>query len=223
MLDWLDAEGLAEDTIVVYSSDQGFFLGDHGWFDKRLMFDESLRMPLLIRWPAEIEPRAQCEAMITNVDFAATFLDMCGVDVDEALPDNQGRSFRALLRGETVDDWPTSMYYRYWEHDDPSHHAPAHYGVRTLRHKYIVYYNDGMGSPGSSSRTMPVEYELYDLVEDPMELTNVIDDPAHEQVRRSLEHELARLQGQFGDLPYTGPDTPRPDWCEGITPPDWGQ
>ncbi len=212
LLDWLDREGLADDTIVVYTSDQGFFLGDHGWFDKRLMFEESLGMPLVIRWPAEIPPFSRCEAIITNVDFAATFLDMCGVDPATSLPQQQGRSFRALLRGEQVPDWPSSMYYRYWEHDDPAHHAPAHYGVRTERYKYIVYYNDGLGTPGSSDRVMPVEYELYDLAEDPAELVNVVDEPAYRAVRRDLEAELERLQRHYGDQPYQGPDTPRLDW-----------
>ena len=211
LLDWLDAEGLAGNTVVVYTSDQGFFLGDHGWFDKRLMFDESLTMPMLMRWPAEIEPGSHVEAMITNVDFAATFLDMAGESA-EALPAQQGRSFRPLLRGETVEDWPQSMYYRYWEHDDPEHHAPAHYGVRTATHKFIHYYNDGLGTPGSSDRVMPSEFELYDLVADPAELTNVANDPSYAEIRRDLEAELARLQELYGDRPYEGPDTPRLDW-----------
>ena len=211
VLDWLDEEGLAENTLVVYTSDQGFFLGDHGWFDKRLMFDESLTMPMLVRWPAEVGPGTRVEAMITNVDFAATFLDVCGEDAS-ALPANQGRSFRALLRGDQVDGWQESMYYRYWEHDDPEHHAPAHYGVRTRTHKFIHYYNDGLGTPGSSGRVLPSEYELYDLVSDPAELNNVADDPAYRDIRSGLEAELARLQAHYGDRPYIGPDTPRLDW-----------
>lgn len=211
LLDWLDAEGIAGNTVVVYTSDQGFFLGDHGWFDKRLMFDESLTMPMLMRWPAEIEPGSHVEAMITNVDFAATFLDMAGESA-EALPAQQGRSFRPLLRGESVEDWPQSMYYRYWEHDDPEHHAPAHYGVRTATHKFIHYYNDGLGTPGSSERVMPSEFELYDLVADPAEVHNVADDPSYTEVRRDLEAELARLQELYGDRPYEGPETPRLDW-----------
>jgi choline-sulfatase len=105
LLDWLAAEGLAENTIVVYTSDQGFFLGDHGWFDKRLMYEQSLGMPLVIRWPAEITAGTRCQEMIINVDFAATFLDMCGLDPDVALPHQQGRSFRVLLRGTDVPDW----------------------------------------------------------------------------------------------------------------------
>lgn len=211
VLDWLDDEGLAENTLVVYTSDQGFFLGDHGWFDKRLMFDESLTMPMLVRWPAEIDAGTRVEAMITNVDFAATFLDVCGEDTAQ-LPQQQGRSFRALLRGEDVEGWPESMYYRYWEHDDPEHHAPAHYGVRTRTHKFIHYYNDGLGTPGSSGRVLPSEYELYDLVSDPAELNNVADDPAYREIRAELEAELARLQDHYGDRPYAGPGTPRLDW-----------
>lgn len=212
LLDHLAAEGLAENTVVVYASDQGFFLGDHGWFDKRLMFDESLTMPLLIRWPAEIEPGTRVDAMLTNVDFAATFLDMCGFDVADELPANQGTSFRALLRGERVEGWRDAIYYRYWEHDDPNHAAPAHYGIRTRTHKYIHYYNDGLGSPGSSDRVMPEEFELYDLVADPAELHNVVDDPGHADVLADLRRRLGELQAEFGDQPYAGPDTPRLDW-----------
>ncbi|TRY18222.1 sulfatase [Tessaracoccus rhinocerotis] len=212
LLDHLEAEGLAEDTIVVYASDQGFFLGDHGWFDKRLMFDESLTMPMLLRWPAEVPAGTRVDAMITNVDFAATFLDMCGLDVSAELPANQGTSFRPLLRGEDVDGWRDAVYYRYWEHDDPNHAAPAHYGIRTRTHKYIHYYNDGLGSPGSSDRIMPEEFELYDLVADPAELVNVADDPAYVDVLADLRRRLAELQAEYGDEPYRGPDTPRLDW-----------
>ena len=95
------------------------------------MFDQSLQMPMLVRWPAEIPAGSRSEAIITNVDFAATFLDACGVDPGQALPTSQGRSFRALLRGEPAEDWADAAYYRYWEHDDPIHAAPAHYGIRT--------------------------------------------------------------------------------------------
>ncbi len=203
---------MAENTIVVYTSDQGFFLGDHGWFDKRLMYEQSLGMPLVIRWPAEITAGTRCQEMITNVDFAATFLDMCGLDPDVALPHQQGRSFRVLLRGTDVPDWPSAVYYRYWEHDDPEHHAPAHYGVRSEDFKYIVYYNDGLGTPGSSERVLPTEYELFDLRRDPAELHNVVDDPDYAAVRLELEAELGRLQDKYADEPYQGPQTPRLHW-----------
>ena len=212
LLDHLEATGLAENTIVVYTSDQGFFLGDHGWFDKRLMFDQSLQMPMLVRWPAQIAAGSRCEAIVTNVDFAATFLDACGIPVDEALPTNQGRSFLPLLRGEQVQDWPEAMYYRYWEHDDPIHAAPAHYGIRTATHKLIHYYGAGLGVPGASDRVFPPEWELYDMTADPTEVRNVADDPAYAQVRAELEEMLADYQRHYGDQPYVGPETPTQEW-----------
>ena len=212
MLDHLDVKGLAENTLIVYTSDQGFFLGDHGWFDKRLMFDQSLQMPMLVRWPAEIAAGSRCEAIITNVDFAATFLDVCGIDADDTLPTSQGRSFRALLRGEEVEDWPDAAYYRYWEHDDPIHAAPAHYGIRTRTHKLIYYYGAGLGVPGASDREFEPEWELYDLEADPTEVRNVADDPDYAEVRAQLVAKLAEYQRRYRDEPYTGAGTPQPSW-----------
>ncbi|NHI15773.1 sulfatase [Microbacterium excoecariae] len=212
LLDHLEEKGLAENTLVVYTSDQGFFLGDHGWFDKRLMFDQSLQMPMLIRWPAEIAAGSRCEGIITNVDFAATFLDIAGVDAGEAMPTSQGRSFRALLRGEEVEDWPDAAYYRYWEHDDPIHAAPAHYGIRTARHKLIYYYGAGLGVPGASDAEFEPEWELYDLAADPTEVRNVADDPAYAEIRADLEDKLAAYQARYDDEPYRGPGTPAPEW-----------
>lgn len=212
LLDHLDERGLAENTVVVYTSDQGFFLGDHGWFDKRLMYDESLQMPMLVRWPAEIPAGSRSDAIITNVDFAATFLDICGLDAAEALPTSQGRSFRPLLRGETIADWADAAYYRYWEHDDPIHGAPAHYGIRTQHYKLIYYYGAGLGVPGASARELPPEWELYDLDADPSELRNVADDPAYSRVKAELETKLSEYQRHYGDEPYRGSGTPHPSW-----------
>ncbi|GGD29548.1 sulfatase [Microbacterium faecale] len=212
VLDRLEEKGIADNTLVVYTSDQGFFLGDHGWFDKRLMFDQSLQMPMLIRWPAEIAPGSRCEAVITNVDFAATFLDIAGFDAAEVLPTSQGRSFRPLLRGEEVEDWPDAAYYRYWEHDDPIHGAPAHYGIRTKDHKLIYYYGAGLDVPGASREVYEPEWELYDLNADPTEVDNVAADPAYASIKAELETKLAQYQERYGDEPYRGPDTPRPEW-----------
>lgn len=212
LLDYLDERGLAENTLVVYTSDQGFFLGDHGWFDKRLMFDQSLQMPMLMRWPAEIEAGSRCEAIITNVDFAATFLDVCGIDADAAMPTSQGRSFLPLLRGEQIDDWADAAYYRYWEHDDPIHAAPAHYGIRTAGYKLIYYYGAGLGVPGASERILEPEWELYDLHADPTEVRNVADDPAYAEIRERLAQKLVEYQRHYSDEPYVGPQTPRPEW-----------
>ncbi|GAA3777881.1 sulfatase [Microbacterium kribbense] len=212
LLGYLDEHGLADNTLVVYTSDQGFFLGDHGWFDKRLMFDQSLQMPMLVRWPAEIPAGSRCEAIITNVDFAATFLDIAGIDADVALPTSQGRSFRPLLRGEQVEDWADAAYYRYWEHDDPIHAAPAHYGIRTADYKLIYYYGAGLGVPGASDVVFEPEWELYDLHADPTEVRNVADDPAYAQIKAELQVKLGQYQARYQDEPYRGPGTSHPDW-----------
>jgi len=200
LLDRLDAEGIADNTVVVYTSDQGFFLGDHGWFDKRLMYEQSLNMPFLIRYPDVIEAGSTNSDIAVNVDFAPTFLELAGVDTPDHL---QGRSLVPLLGGDTPDDWPTSMYYRYWMHRDGAHLCPAHYGVRTKTHKLICYYNDPLGQEGANGPADPVEWELFDLVEDPMEINNVIDDEGYAAVRSELEDELKRLQSELGDIAYT--------------------
>ena len=201
LLDRLDDLGLSDDTIVVYTSDQGFFLGDHGWFDKRLMYEESLAMPLLIRYPAATAGGTTCDDIVLNVDFAPTLLDL----MDVAVPDDvQGSSFAPLLRGEPVEGWQESMYYRYWMHRDGAHNTPAHYGVRTRTHKLICYYNDPLDQPGANGPIDPIEWELFDLVADPLERSNVIADPAFAEVRSELLDELARLQADLGDDPYPG-------------------
>ena len=199
LLDRLDRDGLTENTIVIYTSDQGFFLGDHGWFDKRLMYEESLTMPFLMRYPNGIAPGSTNDDVIVNVDFAPTLLDLAGVDQPDHL---QGRSFAPVLGGVTPPDWPTSMYYRYWMHRDGAHLCPAHYGVRTRTHKLICYYNDPLDQLGANGPADPIEWELFDLVNDPLEVSNVIDDPAYTDVLAELRSELARLQIELGDHPY---------------------
>jgi len=199
LLDSLDERDLTDDTIVVYTSDQGFFLGDHGWFDKRLMYEESLAMPLLIRYPAAIPTGTASDDIVVNVDFGPTLLDLCGLDVPDHV---QGRSFAPTLRGETPDDWPESMYYRYWMHNDGDHACPAHYGVRTRTHKLICYYNDPLGQPGARGPSNPIEWELFDLVADPLETDNVSGKPGTEAITAELLGELERLQGAVGDAPF---------------------
>ena len=201
LLDRLDEDGLADNTIVIYTSDQGFFLGDHGWFDKRLMYEESLNMPLLMRYPKTIRAGSTNDDVIVNVDFAPTLLDLADVAQPEHL---QGRSFASSLGGATSEDWPTSMYYRYWMHRDGAHLCPAHYGVRTRTHKLICYYNDPLGQLGANGPVDPIEWELFDLVDDPLEVSNVIGDPAYTHVVEELRAELARLQADLGDTPYPG-------------------
>ena len=199
LLDYLDDEGLTDDTMVIYTSDQGFFLGDHGWYDKRLMYEESLRMPFIVRYPREIEAGSICDDIALNVDFAPTFLDLADAPVPESF---QGRSLRPIFRGETPADWQTSMYYRYWMHNDGAHHVPAHYGLRTRRYKLIYYYNDPCGQPGANDPAGEPEWELFDLQEDPCELHSVYHDPAYAAIVVELKDELHRRQAVVGDERY---------------------
>lgn len=181
-LDFLKESGLEQDTIVVYTSDQGFFLGDHGLYDKRFMYEESLRMPLLVRWPAAVRPGTQAVAMALNVDFAPTFLEAAGVAVPDSM---QGRSLLPLLRGETPADWRTAIYYRYYH--DPGHHdTRAHLGVRTATHKLIHFWKKD-------------QWELFDLRADPAELRNLYGQPGQEPVTAELEATLARLRAELRD------------------------
>lgn len=198
LLDYLDEEGISEDTVVVYTSDQGFFLGDHGWYDKRFMYEESLRMPYLMRYPKLIEAGTADENMILNVDFPATFLDLAGLPIPEHF---QGRSFRPLLERQVPNDWQTTMYYRYWMHG-AHHNVYAHYGVRTETHKLIYYYADPLGQPGTVGDAKEPEWELFDLAHDPCELENVVDNPERAELVADLKAELGRLQHELGDTPY---------------------
>lgn len=184
VLDWLDESGLAENTVVIYASDQGFFLGDHGWFDKRFMYEESYRMPLLVKWPGVTAAGAINTDLVSNVDFAETFLELAGLPVPD---DMQGRSLVPLLKGETPADWRKSHYYQYYEYfDDNSapHHVYRHYGVRTARYKLMHFYNID-------------EWELYDLDNDPHEMHSVYDDPQYAEVVKELKAEITRLQTEL--------------------------
>lgn len=198
LLDYLDEEGLAEDTIVMYTSDQGFFLGDHGWYDKRFMYEESLRMPFVIRYPRKIAAGSSSEHMVLNVDFAPMFLTYAGIEVPEEM---QGVSFDEILHGGKPADWRTSMYYRYWMHLS-EHKVYAHYGIRTEQYKLIYYYADALGTLGSEDEPKTPEWELFDLKKDPYEMINVYNDPDYERVVAVLEDELHRLQAEVKDEPY---------------------
>ena len=196
ILKYLDDNGLAENTIVIYTSDQGFFLGEHGWFDKRLMYEESLRMPMLIRYPKEIKPKTVNNDMVLNLDFAPLFLDYAGIAIPEYM---QGESFRNNLKGQTSDGWRKSMYYRYWMNNDSHHHVPAHYGIRTERYKLIFYYAQALGIKGANETTLTPEWELYDLQNDPAEMFNIYHDPANKKVISQLKKELLQLKEKYED------------------------
>lgn len=188
LLRYLDASGLAQNTVVIYSSDQGFYLGEHGWFDKRWMYEESLRTPLIVRWPGVTKPGSVDTHLVSNLDFAETFLEIAGVPIPA---DMQGRSLVPLLKGEPVLDWRTSFYYHYYEY--PAVHSVArHYGVRTYTHKLIHYYETG-------------EWELFDLENDPHELHNVYGDPRYARIQKELMAELERLRKEL-KVPEKDPD-----------------
>ncbi len=195
VLDYLDESGLRNNTIVVYTSDQGVFLGEHGLFDKRFMYEESLRMPLIIRYPRDIKPAGVSDDIVLNVDFAETFLDYAGVPVPG---DMQGRSLRPLLRGKRPDDWRTSMYYRYWMHG-AHFNVAGHFGVRTRRYKLIYYYGLPLNARGAKRQPTPPEWELFDLLKDPKEMRNVYDDPAYSGVVKELKAELIKLRRELQD------------------------
>ena len=182
LLDFLNESGLERDTIVIYTSDQGFFLGEHGLFDKRFMYEESLRIPLIVRWPAVVRPGVRVDAMALNVDFAPTFLEAAGLAVPPAM---QGLSLLPLLRGELPARWRSAIYYRYY-HDPGDLETRAQYGVRTASHKLIYYWKKR-------------QWELFDLRADPQELRNLHGQPGQEAVMAELEATLARLRTELQD------------------------
>jgi arylsulfatase A-like enzyme len=192
LLDYLDESRLAGNTIVVYTSDQGFYLGEHGWFDKRFMYEESLRTPLVVRWPGVIDPGCVESRIVSNLDFAETFLEAAGVAVPG---DMQGRSLMPLLRGATPRNWRSSFYYHYYEGAERVHHVHKHEGVTNGRAKLIHFYTLG-------------EWELFDLEKDPQELDNVYGEPAYAQLQEELHAELEQLRQEL-DVP------PLPDAREG--------
>ncbi len=217
ILDYLEENELAKDTVVIYTSDQGFFLGDHGWYDKRFMYEESLRMPFVIKYPREIPAGSVSTELITNLDFAQTWLDWANLEPEKPM---QGRSFREVCQGNPPKDWRNSMYYRYWLDRDSAHDTTAHYGIRTVGPnrkpmKLIYYYADGLDTPDSNQRLLlaPLdlepsehvrEWELFDLEEDPFEMNNVYHDPKYAQIVEDLREELHELQAEALDEPYPG-------------------
>ena len=182
VLDYLDENGLSENTIVVYTSDQGFYLGEHGWFDKRFMYEESFRTPILMRYPKEIEAGTQIDELVQNLDFAPAFLDYAGVNIPD---DMQGASFRKIANGDSS-QWRDAIYYTYYEY--PSvHMVKRHYGIRTDRYKLIHFYYD------------VDEWELYDIEQDPAEMNNVYEDERYRSVREEMHEKLQETRERYGD------------------------
>jgi len=183
VLDYLEKSGLAENTLVIYTSDQGFYLGEHGWFDKRFMYEESLRMPMLARLPGVIPAGSVNGDLVSNLDFAPTFLDLAGMPAPQ---DMQGESLLPLLQGKIHPNWRESVYYHYYEYP-AVHMTKRHNGVRTQRYKLMHFYHDIDA------------WELYDLKKDPQELLNVYADPNYAEIGEDLKSEMTRLQELYRD------------------------
>ena len=182
LINTLDELDLDDNTVVIYSSDQGFYIGDHGWYDKRWMYEESLKMPLIVRWPGVTKPNSVSEQMVQNLDYAPTFLAMAGAEVPA---DMQGASIVPLLKGERPDDWRGAIYYHYYEY--PSvHMVPRHYGIRTERYKLMHFYQFD-------------EWEMYDLETDPDELTNLYNDASQHDTIKALKKQLEALREHYED------------------------
>jgi arylsulfatase A-like enzyme len=218
VLEYLDESGLANNTLVIYTSDQGMFLGEHDYFDKRWIYEECLQMPLLIRLPGTVPAGSVNNThLCSNLDFAQTLLDFAGVTDAPELSKMQGRSLRKIVSGEPPADWRDAVYYRYWMHL-AHHHIPGHYGVRDNRYKLAFFYGlplDASLGKGEFGPTTP-GWELYDLQEDPREMNNLYDDPEYAPVVKRLKRRLLELKQQYGDL-----DEPYPELMK-VRAAHWG-
>jgi N-acetylglucosamine-6-sulfatase len=202
LIAYLKKEGLYENTIIVYTGDQGFMLGEHDYIDKRWMYDESMRMPFFVRYPEKIKPGTKTNAIINNTDFAPTLIELAGGKAPEKM---QGKSFKTILEtGKEPEGWQQSTYYRYWMHMAHGHANPAHFGIRTKKHKLIFYYGKYWVDTKDPNATWnkkswgnrfeldtPVAWEFYDLEKDPKEMNNAYNDPAYKEIIKDLKVQLA--------------------------------
>jgi len=200
VLRYLDENGLRDNTIVAYTSDHGVFVGEHGLFDKRLMYESAIHIPLLIRYPREIAAGSVSDDFVVNIDFASTLLDYAGV---KPLAGAQGRSARAILRGRAPSDWRNALYYRYWMHG-AHFNIPAHLGIRTREFKLIYFYGQTCGKNGTVGPSSEPAWELFDLKNDPRELNNLYDDPRYQKTIGELKLQLRDLQQEVGDVAECG-------------------
>ncbi|MEM1119105.1 MAG: sulfatase/phosphatase domain-containing protein, partial [Bacteroidota bacterium] len=193
LLDYLETNGLAENTVVIYTADQGYFLGEHGMFDKRMIYEEALRMPFVMRYPKEIPAETRNTDMVLNVDFPSLFADYAAIPSPNFL---QGRSFRENVKGHTPTDWRQSMYYRYWLHQT---NRPAHFGIRNQRYKLAFFYGQPLGKPGTHQETTKPAWEFFDLQNDPKEMRNAYDDLSYAAIIEKMKKELWKMRTELGD------------------------
>ena len=185
VLDYLDENGLADNTVVIYSSDQGWYLGEHGWFDKRWMYEESLKTPLMVRWPGVVKAGSVRDEIVSNLDFAQTFLSLANVDIPKNM---QGRSLEDLFRGREIDNWRQAFYYHYYENPG-GHNVARHYGVTDGRYKLIHFYqleNEEID-----------DWELFDLEKDPEEMNSVYGSSEYAKIQKQKMNQLTRLRERY--------------------------
>ena len=199
---YLEEAGELDNTVIIYTADQGFMLGEHDYIDKRWMYEESLRMPFIIRYPKRFQPSVN-DDIVNNVDFAPTLLELAGAQ--DPPDDFQGRSFVSNLEGNTPDDWRQATYYRYWMH--MAHHDnPAHYGIRTKKFKLIFFYGLPLDAAGAKPTPTAPHWELYDLESDPHEMNNIYGEPAFDEITATLKQQLLELKEQSGDTDEQYPE-----------------
>jgi len=199
----LEGQGVLDDTIVIYTSDQGMFLGEHDYQDKRWSYEESLKCPFLIRYPREIAPGSVIDELMANVDLAPTLLDYAGAKSPDTM---QGVSCRGMLSGAD-DAWKRDhIYFRYWMHLAHKHHNPAHYGIRTDSWKLIFYYGLPLDAAGAVNEESPAGWELYDMQSDPCELHNLYGDPAYTYIAENLREKLEQVKQECGDTDEQYPE-----------------
>lgn len=193
ILDYLETSGLSENTVVIYTADQGYFLGEHGFFDKRLIYDESLRMPFVIRYPKEIPAGKRIDDIILNIDYPSLIADYAGLDNPTSM---QGRSFRENLKGNAPNNWRKSAYYRYWQHYPV---RPGHFGIRNEKYKLAFFYGQALNMTGSSKETTKPAWEFYDMEKDPNENHNAYHDAEYSEIIKVMKIELKKQRKLIGD------------------------
>jgi len=203
LIDYLKEEDVYENTIIIYTGDQGYFLGAHDFFDKRWMYEEGMKMPFIVHWPGAIKAGSRCDLLINNTDFAPTMIDMAGGRVPDYM---QGKSFKRILLGEKEEAWRDATYYRYWMHMAHKLGNPAHFGIRTQKYKLIFFYGVDYEDPprtnywGSQADIVtPPGWELYDLQADPHEMKNLYGRPEYSETVKALKAKLKVLRAELNE------------------------
>lgn len=200
LLDYLEEEGIADNTVVIYTADQGYFLGEHSFYDKRLIYEESMRMPFVIRYPKEIKGGTRIDDIILNIDFPALFADYAKIKKPTFI---QGESFRENLKGDSSKEWRKSMYYRYWLHET---NRPGHFGIRNERYKLVFFHGQNLNMKGADRENTEPAWEFFDLEKDPNELNNAYNNLKYSAIISEMKEELIKLRKEVGDTDENFPE-----------------